>query len=167
MLTSNSDFFSKPSHCKVEVRAEVFWCIKSYPEVKTLHWCFCKVVLLVHFWSQAILWLTGVAVVITAVIHECCSSSPQLCTDSSSGWERLLWAVLWCSSKRVSSIRSFTIPVRHTHCMMAEGGGPESGGAADSDSEPVAAQMPTPSTESQKQTIGSLLKTTLRKGDEW
>uniref|UniRef100_A0A671VIW8 Ubiquitin carboxyl-terminal hydrolase n=1 Tax=Sparus aurata TaxID=8175 RepID=A0A671VIW8_SPAAU len=50
---------------------------------------------------------------------------------------------------------------------MAEGGGPESGGAADSDSEPVAAQMPTPSTESQKQTIGSLLKTTLRKGDEW
>lgn len=56
---------------------------------------------------------------------------------------------------------------RLTHCMMAEGGGPESGGAADSDSEPVAAQMPTPSTESQKQTIGSLLKTTLRKGDEW
>lgn len=54
-----------------------------------------------------------------------------------------------------------------THCMMAEGGGPESGGAADSDSEPVAAQMPTPSTESQKQTIGSLLKATLRKGDEW
>uniref|UniRef100_A0A8C2WAC1 Ubiquitin carboxyl-terminal hydrolase n=1 Tax=Cyclopterus lumpus TaxID=8103 RepID=A0A8C2WAC1_CYCLU len=27
--------------------------------------------------------------------------------------------------------------------------------------------MPTPSTENQKQTIGSLLKTTLRKGDEW
>uniref|UniRef100_A0A3Q0T0G3 Ubiquitin carboxyl-terminal hydrolase 4 n=1 Tax=Amphilophus citrinellus TaxID=61819 RepID=A0A3Q0T0G3_AMPCI len=51
--------------------------------------------------------------------------------------------------------------------MMAEGGGPESGNAADSDSEPVAAQIPTPSTESQKQTIGSLLKTTLRKGDEW
>uniref|UniRef100_A0A8C2W9U0 Ubiquitin carboxyl-terminal hydrolase n=1 Tax=Cyclopterus lumpus TaxID=8103 RepID=A0A8C2W9U0_CYCLU len=51
--------------------------------------------------------------------------------------------------------------------MMAEGGGPEPGGAADSDSEPVAAQMPTPSTENQKQTIGSLLKTTLRKGDEW
>uniref|UniRef100_A0A3Q3XIA1 Ubiquitin carboxyl-terminal hydrolase n=1 Tax=Mola mola TaxID=94237 RepID=A0A3Q3XIA1_MOLML len=50
---------------------------------------------------------------------------------------------------------------------MAEGGGPESGGAADSDSEPVVAQMPTPSTESQKQTIGSLSKTTLRKGDEW
>uniref|UniRef100_A0A3Q3F3R1 Ubiquitin carboxyl-terminal hydrolase n=1 Tax=Labrus bergylta TaxID=56723 RepID=A0A3Q3F3R1_9LABR len=40
---------------------------------------------------------------------------------------------------------------------MAEGGGPESGGAADSDSEPVAAQMPTPSTESQKQTIGYLI----------
>ncbi|KAG7495009.1 ubiquitin carboxyl-terminal hydrolase 4 [Solea senegalensis] len=51
--------------------------------------------------------------------------------------------------------------------MMAEGGGPESGGAADSDAEPVAAQMPTPSTESQKQTVGSLLKTALRKGDEW
>ncbi|XP_011612065.2 ubiquitin carboxyl-terminal hydrolase 4 isoform X1 [Takifugu rubripes] len=51
--------------------------------------------------------------------------------------------------------------------MMAEGGGPESAGAADSDSEPVAGQMPTPSTESQKQTIGSLLKTALRKGDEW
>uniref|UniRef100_A0A7N6B6Z1 Ubiquitin carboxyl-terminal hydrolase n=1 Tax=Anabas testudineus TaxID=64144 RepID=A0A7N6B6Z1_ANATE len=51
--------------------------------------------------------------------------------------------------------------------MMAEGGGPESGGAADSDSEPVAAQMPAPSTESQKQAIGSLLKTTLKKGDEW
>uniref|UniRef100_A0A3Q1EI65 Ubiquitin carboxyl-terminal hydrolase n=1 Tax=Acanthochromis polyacanthus TaxID=80966 RepID=A0A3Q1EI65_9TELE len=50
---------------------------------------------------------------------------------------------------------------------MAEGGGPESGNAADSDSEPVAAQVPTPSTESQKQAIGSLLKTTLRKGDEW
>lgn len=52
--------------------------------------------------------------------------------------------------------------------MMAEGGGPESGSAADSDSEPaVAAQIPTPSTENQKQTVGSLLKTTLRKGDEW
>ncbi|TKS71677.1 Ubiquitin carboxyl-terminal hydrolase 4 [Collichthys lucidus] len=36
------------------------------------------------------------------------------------------------------------------NCMMAEGGGPESGGAADSDSEPVAAQMPTPSTENQE-----------------
>ncbi|RVE73386.1 hypothetical protein OJAV_G00049000 [Oryzias javanicus] len=51
--------------------------------------------------------------------------------------------------------------------MMAEGGGPESGSAADSDSEPVTAQMPTPSSESQKQTIGSLLKTPLKKGDEW
>uniref|UniRef100_A0A3Q2FBX6 Ubiquitin carboxyl-terminal hydrolase n=1 Tax=Cyprinodon variegatus TaxID=28743 RepID=A0A3Q2FBX6_CYPVA len=50
---------------------------------------------------------------------------------------------------------------------MAEGGGPESGSAADSDSEPVAAQMPTPSIENQKQTIGSLLKTTLKKGDDW
>ncbi|KAM6981471.1 ubiquitin carboxyl-terminal hydrolase 4 [Aplochiton taeniatus] len=51
--------------------------------------------------------------------------------------------------------------------MMAEGGGPESGSAADSDPEPVTVQIPTPSTESQKQTIGTLLKTTLRKGDEW
>ncbi|XP_062329027.1 ubiquitin carboxyl-terminal hydrolase 4 [Osmerus eperlanus] len=51
--------------------------------------------------------------------------------------------------------------------MMAEGGGPESGNATDSDPEPVAAQIPTPSTESQKQTIGTLLKTTLRRGDEW
>uniref|UniRef100_A0A3P9KCG4 Ubiquitin carboxyl-terminal hydrolase n=1 Tax=Oryzias latipes TaxID=8090 RepID=A0A3P9KCG4_ORYLA len=50
---------------------------------------------------------------------------------------------------------------------MAEGGGPESGSAADSDSEPVTAQIPTPSSESQKQTIGSLLKTPLKKGDEW
>uniref|UniRef100_A0A8C6PAL8 Ubiquitin carboxyl-terminal hydrolase n=1 Tax=Nothobranchius furzeri TaxID=105023 RepID=A0A8C6PAL8_NOTFU len=50
---------------------------------------------------------------------------------------------------------------------MAEGGGPDSGSAADSDSEPVAAQIPTPSTENQKQTIGSLLKTTLKRGDEW
>uniref|UniRef100_A0A6Q2ZD85 Ubiquitin carboxyl-terminal hydrolase 4 n=1 Tax=Esox lucius TaxID=8010 RepID=A0A6Q2ZD85_ESOLU len=49
--------------------------------------------------------------------------------------------------------------------MMAEGGGPESGSAADP--EPVATQTPTPSTESQKQSIGTLLKTTLRKGDEW
>ncbi|KAL0978331.1 hypothetical protein UPYG_G00169110 [Umbra pygmaea] len=51
--------------------------------------------------------------------------------------------------------------------MMAEGGGPESGSAADPDPEPVATQTPTPSTESQKQSIGTLLKTTLRKGDEW
>uniref|UniRef100_M4ABG9 Ubiquitin carboxyl-terminal hydrolase n=1 Tax=Xiphophorus maculatus TaxID=8083 RepID=M4ABG9_XIPMA len=50
---------------------------------------------------------------------------------------------------------------------MAEGGGPESGSAADSDTEPVAAQIPTPSIENQKQSIGSLLKTTLKKGDEW
>uniref|UniRef100_A0A673ZTW3 Ubiquitin carboxyl-terminal hydrolase n=1 Tax=Salmo trutta TaxID=8032 RepID=A0A673ZTW3_SALTR len=48
---------------------------------------------------------------------------------------------------------------------MAEGGGPESGSAADPES--VAAQIPTPSTESQKQSIGTLLKTTLRKSDEW
>uniref|UniRef100_A0A3B3H6I0 Ubiquitin carboxyl-terminal hydrolase 4 n=1 Tax=Oryzias latipes TaxID=8090 RepID=A0A3B3H6I0_ORYLA len=56
---------------------------------------------------------------------------------------------------------------RYISCMMAEGGGPESGSAADSDSEPVTAQIPTPSSESQKQTIGSLLKTPLKKGDEW
>uniref|UniRef100_A0A8C8FR20 Ubiquitin carboxyl-terminal hydrolase n=1 Tax=Oncorhynchus tshawytscha TaxID=74940 RepID=A0A8C8FR20_ONCTS len=51
--------------------------------------------------------------------------------------------------------------------MMAEGGGPESGSAADPEPESVAAQIPTPSTESQKQSIGTLLKTTLRKSDEW
>lgn len=51
--------------------------------------------------------------------------------------------------------------------MMAEGGGPESGSAADPDPESVATQIPTPSTESQKQSIGTLLKTTLRKSDEW
>ncbi|XP_077582894.1 ubiquitin carboxyl-terminal hydrolase 4 isoform X1 [Stigmatopora nigra] len=45
---------------------------------------------------------------------------------------------------------------------MAEGGGPDSGGSADSDPD-----MPTTSTDNQKQTIGSLLKTSLRKGDEW
>ncbi|XP_031424285.1 ubiquitin carboxyl-terminal hydrolase 4 isoform X1 [Clupea harengus] len=50
---------------------------------------------------------------------------------------------------------------------MAEGGGPDSGNAADADAEPVPAQIPVPSTECQKQTIGALLKTTLRKGDEW
>ncbi|XP_030633163.1 ubiquitin carboxyl-terminal hydrolase 4 [Chanos chanos] len=50
---------------------------------------------------------------------------------------------------------------------MAEGGGPESGNAADPDAEPVPVQTPIPSTETQKQSIGALLKTTLRKGDEW
>ncbi|XP_076125184.1 ubiquitin carboxyl-terminal hydrolase 4 [Alosa pseudoharengus] len=50
---------------------------------------------------------------------------------------------------------------------MAEGGGPDSGNAADAETEPVPAQIPVPSTECQKQTIGTLLKTTLRKGDEW
>lgn len=74
--------------------------------------------------------------------------------------EGFLWA---CPSACVSARSRY----RHTGCMMAEGGGPESGNAADSDSEPVAAQIPTPSTESQKQTIGSLLKTSLKKGDEW
>uniref|UniRef100_A0A673NKK8 Ubiquitin carboxyl-terminal hydrolase 4 n=1 Tax=Sinocyclocheilus rhinocerous TaxID=307959 RepID=A0A673NKK8_9TELE len=50
---------------------------------------------------------------------------------------------------------------------MAEGGGPESGNASDPDEKPVIAQTPVPSTESQKQSIGTLLKTPLRKGDEW
>uniref|UniRef100_A0A8C2KZK5 Ubiquitin carboxyl-terminal hydrolase n=1 Tax=Cyprinus carpio TaxID=7962 RepID=A0A8C2KZK5_CYPCA len=50
---------------------------------------------------------------------------------------------------------------------MAEGGGPESGNASDPDEKPVIAQKPVPSTESQKQSIGTLLKTPLRKGDEW
>ncbi|XP_057701493.1 ubiquitin carboxyl-terminal hydrolase 4 isoform X2 [Corythoichthys intestinalis] len=45
---------------------------------------------------------------------------------------------------------------------MAEGGGPDSGGSADSDPD-----MPTASTDNQKQAIGSLLKTSLKKGDEW
>uniref|UniRef100_A0AAR2L236 Ubiquitin carboxyl-terminal hydrolase n=1 Tax=Pygocentrus nattereri TaxID=42514 RepID=A0AAR2L236_PYGNA len=50
---------------------------------------------------------------------------------------------------------------------MAEGGGPESGNASDTDAEPGSAQTPVPSVESQKQATGTLLKTTLRKGDEW
>ncbi|XP_007253331.3 ubiquitin carboxyl-terminal hydrolase 4 [Astyanax mexicanus] len=50
---------------------------------------------------------------------------------------------------------------------MAEGGGPESGNASDPDAEPGPAQAAVPSIDSQKQTIGSSLKTTLRKGDEW
>ena len=44
---------------------------------------------------------------------------------------------------------------------MAEGGGPEPVDPV----EPVAAQLP--STESQKQTVGSLIKSNLRKSDEW
>lgn len=54
-----------------------------------------------------------------------------------------------------------------TRCTMAEGGGPESGTASDPDEKPVITQTPVPSTESQKQSIGTLLKTPLRKGDEW
>ncbi|KAG7477995.1 hypothetical protein MATL_G00075790 [Megalops atlanticus] len=50
---------------------------------------------------------------------------------------------------------------------MAEGGGSESGSGADPDPEPVSTQILVPTTESQKQTIGLLLKTPLRKGDEW
>lgn len=50
---------------------------------------------------------------------------------------------------------------------MAEGGGPEPGNAAESVAEPVPAQTPLPSIDIQKQTVGGLLKTTLRKGDEW
>ncbi len=45
-----------------------------------------------------------------------------------------------------------------TRCTMAEGGGPESGNASDPDEKPVIAQTPVPSTESQKQSIGTLLK---------
>uniref|UniRef100_A0A671NNH9 Ubiquitin carboxyl-terminal hydrolase 4 n=1 Tax=Sinocyclocheilus anshuiensis TaxID=1608454 RepID=A0A671NNH9_9TELE len=55
----------------------------------------------------------------------------------------------------------------YTRCTMAEGGGPESGNASGPDEKPVIAQTPVPSTESQKQSIGTLLKTPLRKGDEW
>lgn len=54
-----------------------------------------------------------------------------------------------------------------TRCTMAEGGGPESGTASDPDEKPGITQTPVPSTESQKQSIGTLLKTPLRKGDEW
>lgn len=54
-----------------------------------------------------------------------------------------------------------------TQCAMAEGGGPEPGNTAEPVAEPVPAQTPLPSIDSQKQTIGALLKTTLRKGDEW
>uniref|UniRef100_A0A4W5L550 Ubiquitin carboxyl-terminal hydrolase 4 n=1 Tax=Hucho hucho TaxID=62062 RepID=A0A4W5L550_9TELE len=72
---------------------------------------------------------------------------------------------LWCSCIHGSSTARSRL--RLTHCMMAEGGGPESVSAADPDPESVAAQIPTPSTESQKLSIGTLLKTTLRKSDEW
>lgn len=54
-----------------------------------------------------------------------------------------------------------------SRCTMAEGGGPESGNASDPDEKPVITQTPVPSTENQKQSIGTLLKTPLRKGDEW
>ncbi|KPP63921.1 ubiquitin carboxyl-terminal hydrolase 4-like, partial [Scleropages formosus] len=57
--------------------------------------------------------------------------------------------------------------LRFSDGAMAEGGGPESGSGAEPDPEPVPVQIPIPSTESQKQTIGTLLKTPLRKGDEW
>uniref|UniRef100_A0AAY4DWW5 Ubiquitin carboxyl-terminal hydrolase n=1 Tax=Denticeps clupeoides TaxID=299321 RepID=A0AAY4DWW5_9TELE len=51
---------------------------------------------------------------------------------------------------------------------MAEGGGPESSSAADADAEPVPAQQrAVPSIESQKEDVGTLLKTTLLRGDEW
>ncbi|KAI1890913.1 hypothetical protein AGOR_G00158490 [Albula goreensis] len=50
---------------------------------------------------------------------------------------------------------------------MAEGGGSESGSGAEPDTEPVPTQIPIPSTDEQKKGIGILLKTTLRKGDEW
>ncbi|KAJ8372031.1 hypothetical protein AAFF_G00295430 [Aldrovandia affinis] len=44
---------------------------------------------------------------------------------------------------------------------MSEGDGPEAGSGVEPDPEPV------PSTDSQKQIIGALVKTALRKGDEW
>ncbi|XP_028680996.1 ubiquitin carboxyl-terminal hydrolase 4 [Erpetoichthys calabaricus] len=51
---------------------------------------------------------------------------------------------------------------------MAEGGGTEPGGGAESEPEPVlAVEVSIPSTESQKQTLATLLKTPLRKGDRW
>ncbi|XP_035238511.1 ubiquitin carboxyl-terminal hydrolase 4-like [Anguilla rostrata] len=50
---------------------------------------------------------------------------------------------------------------------MSEGDGPESGSGVEPDPEPVPAQVPIPSTDSQKQIIGALVKTPLRKGDEW
>ncbi|XP_036389667.1 ubiquitin carboxyl-terminal hydrolase 4-like [Megalops cyprinoides] len=50
---------------------------------------------------------------------------------------------------------------------MSDGDGPESGTGAEPDPEPVSAQVSIPSTDSQKQSIGVLMKTTLRKGDEW
>lgn len=50
---------------------------------------------------------------------------------------------------------------------MSEGDGPESGSGVEPDPEPVTAQDPIPSTDRQKQNIGALVKTTLRKGDEW
>ncbi|XP_023659927.1 ubiquitin carboxyl-terminal hydrolase 4 [Paramormyrops kingsleyae] len=51
--------------------------------------------------------------------------------------------------------------------MMAEGGGPESGNGAEPDPEPVSAETTVPPPETQKDSIGTLLKTALRKGDEW
>uniref|UniRef100_A0A3B3Q289 Ubiquitin carboxyl-terminal hydrolase n=1 Tax=Paramormyrops kingsleyae TaxID=1676925 RepID=A0A3B3Q289_9TELE len=50
---------------------------------------------------------------------------------------------------------------------MAEGGGPESGNGAEPDPEPVSAETTVPPPETQKDSIGTLLKTALRKGDEW
>ncbi|XP_048878468.1 ubiquitin carboxyl-terminal hydrolase 4 [Brienomyrus brachyistius] len=51
--------------------------------------------------------------------------------------------------------------------MMAEGGGPESGNGAEPDPEPVSVETTVPPPETQKDSIGTLLKTALRKGDEW
>ncbi|XP_048874257.1 ubiquitin carboxyl-terminal hydrolase 4-like isoform X2 [Brienomyrus brachyistius] len=54
---------------------------------------------------------------------------------------------------------------------MAEGGGPELGGGLRPDPEPepepAPPHMAMPSAEHQKQTIGVLIKTPLRKGDDW
>ncbi|KAI1892726.1 hypothetical protein AGOR_G00136510 [Albula goreensis] len=50
---------------------------------------------------------------------------------------------------------------------MSEGDGPDSGSGTEPDPEPVPGQVLIPSTDSQKQIIGALVKTPLRKGDEW
>lgn len=50
---------------------------------------------------------------------------------------------------------------------MAEGGGSEPGSGVEPDSEPVPVQAPIPASDIQKQIVGALLKTQLRKGDKW
>ncbi|KAK1161467.1 ubiquitin carboxyl-terminal hydrolase 4-like [Acipenser oxyrinchus oxyrinchus] len=50
---------------------------------------------------------------------------------------------------------------------MAEGGGSEPVSGVELDSEPVPVEAPVPASDIQKQTVGALLKTQLRKGDKW